>query len=325
MILDQEDINIYLKEKNTKEFYDEYNKENPDIRKLLFLSKNNNICLYEPLNLEHFLLIDISLYCNQKFDVNNINQFNRYIDIINYFYKLLSFMKKNKSVNNIINEINNYDINKNDHSLNNKLLITNETINFIKSDYYSDNNYLNTNLVWKNLKLIFSFTIINEFILKNINNNNYLMCKIYANINDYIDPFRSPLILYIYNYMNIDLYTFISNNNEECLDDIIINLLNTNYIYKSNVDFDIFNNNKFKELIINIFNKNNIYNYESLKNHEYNFKNELHLLPLLQIHNLHDLYMILKIIDLKDDYFDQLKNQILQCTPKKIANKYIDE
>ncbi|KAG4093372.1 hypothetical protein H8356DRAFT_949107 [Neocallimastix lanati (nom. inval.)] len=312
MILDQEDINIYLKDKNTKEFYDEYNKENPDIRKLLFLSKNNKICLHEPLNLEYFLLIDISLYCNQKFDVNNINQFNRYIDIINYFYKLLSFMKKNKSVNNIINEINNYDINKNDYSLNNKLLITNETINFIKSDCYSDNNYLNTNLVCKNLKLIFSLTIINDFILKNINNNNDLMCKIYANINDYIDPFRSPFILYIYNYMNIDLYTYISNNIEECLDDIIINLLNTNYIYKSNVDFDIFNNNKFKELIINIFNKNNIYNYESLKNHEYNFKNELHLLPLLQIRNLHDLYMILKIIDLKDDYFDQLKNQILQ-------------
>ncbi|KAL6630879.1 hypothetical protein LY90DRAFT_509869 [Neocallimastix californiae] len=106
MILNQEDINIYLEDKLTKEFYDEYNKKNINIEKLLKLSKYNKIYLYEPLKLDHYLLIDISLYCHQKFEIINIDQFNRYIDLINYFYKLYNNIKIKGNLNdNIISNM----------------------------------------------------------------------------------------------------------------------------------------------------------------------------------------------------------------------------
>jgi len=91
MLLRQEDINIYLEDIDAKKFYNEYNKNKIDILKLLKLSKDNHIHLFEPLKLDHFLLVDISLYFRQIFEITNINQFNRYMDLLNYFFKLYDY------------------------------------------------------------------------------------------------------------------------------------------------------------------------------------------------------------------------------------------
>ena len=104
MILQQEDIDLYLRDKHTRKFYIEYSKDNPDVEKLLEMSINLKVKLYEPLKLDHYLLVDISLNCNQRFEIVNDDQFERYMILIDYYNLLYDkSLLKDIDVYNIYN------------------------------------------------------------------------------------------------------------------------------------------------------------------------------------------------------------------------------
>ncbi|ORX83588.1 hypothetical protein BCR32DRAFT_277909 [Anaeromyces robustus] len=293
MILNKEDIDIYLTDENTKCFYDEYNKENPDILKLLQISRDNKIYLYEPLNLDHFLLIDISLNCNQRFKISNINQFNRYIDMFKYYNLLYEkYVNKDKR---ILDNINKYNIKNKEYNLNDdfsiKLYDINENIN-------------------KLTKLI----IVNKFILDQLNNNIeclYEIEKTYNIIKDKYEDINSPLsslfVLYIYNFIDYETYSFLEYKEKDSFFSYILTL---DLIYDTNYNFNFNNDNRFN-YITDTYNKDNKIFIKKLLLH-YGIRNSK-----LSIYNLHDLYF------LNNKEFNIINDNCnIENIPRLIVNKY---